>query len=327
MSPRHAGLMVCALCLSAIGLATPSVHAQSTEPVASTPPATSAAPATAAPPAAAEPPAAPAATPATPAATPVATQPPPQRAKWTAEDVARVRAMLRAAQPQAQPPAVVRRAPAPKPRVYGDAGGAVVVGASVDSLFRTEPGYDLFGENDVATRLGLFAGHDLVSLLPQLILAAEVGFGIESEEQNGLLGGTLSTDLSMTSLYGAASLRYVLHPVLQPHARVAAGASLLDVEFSPSNEVSDEDDAVSPFVSLGAGLLLRTPTRAFETHDGRFASVSFGVLIEAGYTFAASADLSLGDTSGEHEIPKTQADLGTLELSGPYVRTSLVGRF
>jgi hypothetical protein len=141
------------------------------------------------------------------------------------------------------------------------------------------------------------------------------------------MGNTLTTDLSSTTLFGAASVRYVLASWLQPQARLALGASLLNLAMVTQNEPQDEDDAFSPFASLGAGFLLRSPTRSFENHEGRFAALSFGVLFEAGYALRAPVNFKLGSASSPTAIPLTQAKLGELSLGGPYIRTSLVSRF
>jgi hypothetical protein len=210
-----------------------------------------------------------------------------------------------------------------KPLVHGDAGAAFAIGLSVDAVFYSDPGYDLFAEDDVTPRLGVWIAYDVLALGERAFLATELGFGTESEEQDDLFQQGVTSSLDSQTLYAALSLRYVLLPWLQPHARLAAGASFVSMEIAQN----DEDDGVSPLISLGAGVMLKTPTRFFENAKGEFASVGVGVLVEGGYALRGSLDFELSQSSGSHAIPLTSSDLGTLDLSGPFVRTSLVVRF
>jgi hypothetical protein len=94
-------------------------------------------------------------------------------------------------------------------------------------------------------------------------------------------------------------------------------------------EQTFEDSGFAPFGSLGLGFTLRTPTRMFETHRGQLASLSLGLMVEAGYTLSAPLALSLHDDDAEDDgdIALTDAELGELQRSGPYLRFSLVTRF
>jgi len=78
---------------------------------------------------------------------------------------------------------------------------------------------------------------------------------------------------------------------------------------------------------LGAGLTLRTPARLLETHRGRLSSLSLGVLIDGGYTFAKAATLAAELEGGSSDIERTSFDLGSLRRSGGYLRTMAVMRF
>jgi hypothetical protein len=237
--------------------------------------------------------------------------------------------MLRAAREQrAQPPApaqpVAQRPLAP--RVYGDAGAPIAINFNLDSVFYDDAGYDLFAQDDVTPRFGVSIGYDLVAFADDLFLAPELGWGYESEDEHSVFG-SVGTELTSHTFYAGASLRYVLLPWLQPQARLAAGVSVLDVEATATGEAADRDRAWSPFASLGAGVLLRTPTRTFENREGRFASLSLGLLIEGGYALRSGASFELDGASNKNAIPITPASLGELSLSGPYVRTSIVTRF
>jgi hypothetical protein len=117
---------------------------------------------------------------------------------------------------------------------------------------------------------------------------------------------------------------------------VSGGAALVDMELSsrqPAETFTEGggepfDSAVSPFGSLGLGVLLRTPTRMFENRRGAYASLSLGLMFEGGYTLAAPVDMKLAaDGAGERDVALVESELGELERSGPYARISAVARF
>jgi hypothetical protein len=197
---------------------------------------------------------------------------------------------------------------------------------SIDSLFRDDPGYDLFDDNDVSTCLGLWASYDLVQVAPRTVLAIEVGAGFESQEQ-ALWQGLLETELDSQTFSAGVSLRYALLSWLDPQLRAAGGLSLFQFDLNTQNEGNFEDHAVSGFGSLGAGVLLHTPERLFESKQGTFASFEFGFLIEGGYALRSPVELELERETSPLAIELTQASLGELALGGPYIRSSLLVRF
>jgi hypothetical protein len=224
----------------------------------------------------------------------------------------------------------------PEPRVRGDAGAALALGVSLEMPWYDDPGFDVFHDDDVTTRPGIWAGYDVLSLQQDLILAAEIGWGIESESESELLGGALRSELETQTLFAGVQLRWIPIPMLQPYARLAGGAALVDMELrsvSPDESFTEGggdpfDSAVSPFGSLGLGVMLRTPTRMFENRRGGYASLSFGLMFEGGYTLAAPVEMKLdGEGPGERDIALVESELGELERSGPYARISGVARF
>lgn len=220
---------------------------------------------------------------------------------------------------------------------HGDAGSAFAVGLSLDSSFYPDPSYDVYADDDATSRLGLWVAYDVATLRSDAIVALELGYGAESE-RDSVLGG-LETRLDTHVAHAGAQLRWVLLDVVQPHARLAAGAAFLDADLR-ENGVRYEDGSsglfdgelfdslVSPFASLGLGATLRTPTRLFEDGQGRLASLSAGIMLEAGYTLAAPVNVALdGPGPGDQGIALREPGLGQLKRSGPYLRGSLVMRF
>jgi hypothetical protein len=297
-----------------------------TAPTAAAP--TAAAPA--APPAAAPTTAAPAAAvPTVPAAPPDgAAAPSDATATGRALEHERRMALVRAEaerlriQREAKEPEVRRRA------TDREAQARYTLALSVDALWNSDAGYDLFAEDEVAAQLGLWVGADLVALGPQAVLAGELGFATESAEATALWSGQVDTTLRNDTLLAGVSLKLELTSWLVPQVRVSGGVSLLKLELSTSRDGAFEDEAVSPFAALGAGFLLQTPSRLFENKEGHFASLAIGLLVEGGYALRAPVELALEKRGGATQpIAVRDASLGELALSGPYVRTSAVVRF
>jgi hypothetical protein len=233
-------------------------------------------------------------------------------------------------------PATEAEADEPEP-VHGDAGAPFAVGISLDSSFYPDPSYDVYADDDATARYGLWVAYDVAMLRSDAIVAVELGYGKESEDEH-VLGG-LTTHLDTHLAHAGVQLRWVPLAILQPHARLAGGAAFLDADLREDNAVYEDgstgifdgelfDSLVSPFASLGLGVTLRTPTRLFEDRQGRLASLSAGIMLEGGYTLAAPVDVALdGPGPSDQGIALAEPGLGELERSGPYVRGSVVIRF
>lgn len=213
-----------------------------------------------------------------------------------------------------------------EPVLHGDPRARWTIGVSLDSVFYTDAGYDYFDHDNVSPRFGGWAAYDLAELAPRLTLAVEVGFGIESHEQ-GNWEGALRTELDSQTFSGGVGLRYALAPWLDPQVRVSGGVTRLAFSLDTPDSGRFEDRALSGFGALGAGVLLHTPAQLFENRRGQFSSVSVGVLVEGGYALRSSLDVTLSRSASDHAIPITEANLGELALSGPYIRSSVVVRF
>ncbi len=203
----------------------------------------------------------------------------------------------------------------------------VTIAASLDTLFYADSGYDLFNEDDdLSTRLGLWAAYDIAQLSPRLTLAVELGGGGESHE-SFIWDGGIETQLDAITLTAGATLRYAWLPFLDPQLRVSGGASRISFELKTRDSRTFDDSAISGLGALGFGLLFHTPPRVFENRFGKFAWLSFGLLVEGGYALRSPVEPQLEGDSEPKAIPLTRASLGELGLSGPYLRTSLLARF
>ncbi len=236
--------------------------------------------------------------------------------------------------PKGPPPVIPERPSRPR----SPAGAPVALALAIQHGWNKDAGYDLFSDDDVASRVDIWFSHDIWSLHPRAILAAEVGLGSGMESSEELLGSIEST-LRTNVVYAGAYLRYVVESWLQPYARVAAGAAVVGVEFyvrDPGSEADDEhfeDQGLSPVGSLALGLMVRTPSRAFENSKGEFASLSLGLMVEGGYAATSAMSFALKPADDDsrddngNEVESRSAELGELSRSGGYVRTSLVVRF
>jgi hypothetical protein len=209
---------------------------------------------------------------------------------------------------------------------HGDPRARWTLALNVDSVFYTSRSYDLFDDDNVAPRVGLWAGYDLAQLSPRVVFAVELGFGAETQEQ-AAWQGALGTQLESQTFSAGASVRYAWLSWLDPQLRASGGVTRLAFELTTDDNDAYEADAVSGFAALGAGFLVHTPARMFESKRGEFASLSLGFLIEGGYALRSSVEVEPSHDRSAHAIAIAQTGLGTLALSGPYVRSSVLVRF
>jgi hypothetical protein len=267
---------------------------------------------------------------ATPAAMPD-TQPPaspPSAASATTRVEQRRAELIRLRALVAARPAGVDTERAGKPRrVYRDAGAPRAVGLEVSAVFHDDVGFKLFDNSRANTRFGLWLGHDLVTLQRHVILSGELGAAIESIEGSSLFGGSGRLTLDSQTLHAGVSVRWDVMPWLAPHARLWGGASLFQLAFEQPGAAYDTVHATSGFGALGAGVLIHTPARALESASGNLAGLNIGLLLEAGYALRSPIDLALKTKRDARDIQVVDPALGRLDLSGPYIRASLVLRF
>ena len=223
------------------------------------------------------------------------------------------------------PPTVRYRLPPPilrpiEPRRYGDAGAPFALGVGGSLLWRNEHAYRVLSDHTNNGALDVFATYDLWSTPHGLVMA--LGASLRSEARVG----DRDYDLHNNAVQAEALTRYGVTSWLWPHVRLAVGA--VTTRFTQHDRVADivyEDRSNSVVGTFGAGFTLRTPTRLFETHRGRLASLSLGVLVEGGYTVAKPASLDLTPTK-PGEVTRATFSLGQIDRSAPYLRIMAVVR-
>jgi hypothetical protein len=199
---------------------------------------------------------------------------------------------------------------------------------NLDDAWYTHQSYDLFSTNDIAVNTGVSIGY-AVWMDGALSLVPELGFSGSNATGSKLFGGAVaSTELDTWTYYGGASVRYALLSFLEPEARLAGGASVVQMSVSPSTGPSARtNEEVSPFVSVGGGFTLHTPARLFESRTGSLRTLLIGVTFEGGWLAGKSVDIAPTSDVAGARIPTTDAQLGKLDRSGPYFRASLAFRF
>jgi hypothetical protein len=211
--------------------------------------------------------------------------------------------------------------PPPKPpRRRGDAGAPFAFGVGGGYAWNDDTGRLMVGPKRQG-QLDLYASYDLFQPVRRLVIALGTSFrhANGSSDLLEIRDSTLQADLLA---------RVEFADWLWPQLRASAGAVWTHVSLKDAGlggTIADKDVAFAG--TLGGGIMLRTPTRLFETQRGRLASLSFGVLTEAGYTMAAAASIRGTPSGGSSDVERSSVQLGSLSRSGPYLRILGVVRF
>jgi hypothetical protein len=196
------------------------------------------------------------------------------------------------------------------------------MGASL--LWPSDDGYRVAGVGDRQAHFDLFANYDVFQPSRLWVVSAGASFRtlMGADEEN--------VELALRTLQADLTARYRGCSWWVPHVRAAAGATLLKLEVQDialgDAFYRGEDQVFTG--SLGAGFTLRTSTRFFETRTGRLASLSLGIVVEAGMTLAPAANPKLAPKPALAEgIEQRYGSFGELDLSAPYLRLAAVTRF
>lgn len=222
-------------------------------------------------------------------------------------------------EPEPEPaPAGVARPPqidAPQPKkAPGEFPFAVLV--AYTPQWNTHSGYDLFDDDNVGQFWGLGATYDLMEVADSTALVVELGWATKSEDFSSALTTTAMTTHEFSA---AVSAHYRMLPMVGPHLRLAAGLWRWNAKLEGDSLGEDFDDkGTEPFVRIGAGV------SAEHTLGVRLAA---GLLAEGGFTLARGAQMELYPVDPGEAITTRTASLGTLGLSGPYLRFAGLMRF
>jgi hypothetical protein len=235
-------------------------------------------------------------------------------------------------EPQAPPPpapATLRAAPAQSPeeasaeqdrvaakKAPGEFLAAVLL--TYQPAWNTHRGYDLFDDDNVGHFWGLAASYDLAQVADRTALFVDLGWATSSLEQS-LPEAFQHREMTTHEVAAGVGAHCRVLPQVGPHARLAVG--IWRWKATLEGDVPGErfeDDGVAPFVRLGAGV------SAEQTVGAR---VALGVLAEGGYTLASGAAIELNPVDLGDSVSTDTAELGTLKLSGAYLRFAGLMRF
>jgi hypothetical protein len=207
-----------------------------------------------------------------------------------------------------------------EPARHGDATDPFALGIGGNMLWHRDHDYALTEQRRTGA-FDIFATYDVWTPVPALVVAAGVSLRHESRTID------LDYDLRQNTIQAELMARLVATPWLHPHVRVAVGGVITNFSRTDSAaSVKYEDSSGGVASTFGAGFTLRTPPRLFETHRGRMASLSMGVLVEGGYALNQDAQLDAKPTQAS-EIERATFSLGTLDRSAGYLRIAAVIRF
>ncbi len=200
-----------------------------------------------------------------------------------------------------------------------------------DLSWNDDPGYDLFDDDDVGGQVGLSVELDVLDLSSSATLAVFV-----AASAGGVSDGDIATNVFDESSIQAENYalgivpRYAILPWLEVHARVQGGISDIYTEFGLSSGETLAQNDLAPFGAAGAGFALLSKPRRIHPSRSSFNSVTFGGMVEGGYRLASSLSYGFRDVMAdppEQRVRVQGADLGNLDLAGPYLRFGALVRF
>lgn len=210
---------------------------------------------------------------------------------------------------------------APKPRVRGDARAPFSFGVGGGVVWNRDSAYDKTDTGGSTPQFDVMLSYDVLELTPRLVVSLGVSHrrGFAESDVYAITDNTLQAEL-LARFTGASWL--------WPHARASVGGAFTRLEVPNIGDAGTiEANNAALASSFGGGLTLKTPTRAFENRNGTFASLSFGILVEGGYTLGKAAAFSGTLSGGTDDVARSKVRLGSLDRNAPYLRVLLVTRF
>jgi hypothetical protein len=147
-----------------------------------------------------------------------------------------------------------------------------------------------------------------------------IGGGIAGGSADGTLFQTITTGISSFTMYGMARARYRLMRYVRASARAAVGGSRASVDLTDQagQKVSDSGWSALASGALGVEVTSREDRRA-----------TIGLRLELGYTRVTGASVApVADVPDNTiRLKMSQASIGHLDLSGPFLSFSLISSF
>lgn len=200
------------------------------------------------------------------------------------------------------------------------------VSMEVGARWHGDVGLDAFGATRSPPVTGLTVARDFARIGDRWALAVDANWNAEMFE--GQLRQSLRTRLTTHVLSAGVSARWRLLWWLEPYGRVAAGAMYSDLNMTPEGDTTGGDltgDAWTFMASAGLGV--QVTTAAF------LGPLRFVTSLEGGYVLALDQGMSvrqkalMDDAAEADRLPAAETRLGTVNLSGGYLRWMIGFRF
>jgi hypothetical protein len=175
---------------------------------------------------------------------------------------------------------------------------------------------------------GISAGRDLVHFGSRLTLAANANWRVEAV--TGYARQSFVTALTSNHLHADVTLRWELMSWLTPYARIAGGATALDVSLQDTQGKILKGTSWTPSAATGLGVTV-TSNLWFESLG--FHTLRATVSVEGGYQFVAPGEIRVATPLPNDEraandlLTNRSVSLGTLDASSAYLRVLAGFRF
>jgi len=197
----------------------------------------------------------------------------------------------------------------------------------LDSAFYTGHSFDLFSGNNALNSFNGSVGYTLYLAEPWS-LVPELGVTVGSVDAGSSFGGALTNGSFKTVRpYAGVRVRYALLSWLEPQVRLGVGVDRMKATLEQSDGTSLEKSDVSWFGAVGAGVSVHTTPGALTSRTGGLSSFMLGATLEGGYSFGPAMDLDVTPVDESSRVRTTNASLGSLSRSAPYVRLTADLRF
>ncbi len=199
------------------------------------------------------------------------------------------------------------------------------VSVEVGGRWHHDRGLDAFSTTRAPAAFGLSVARDVARFGDRTALAVDLNWNNAVLE--GQLREALQTRMTVHSMSAGLTVRWRLLWWLEPYGRLAAGATYSDLTLTPEQSTSGAltGDAWAFMASAGAGVQVTT---------GRFLGpLRLVVGLEGGYQMALDQGMSvrqqrlMDDAAEADRLPAADTSLGSVNLSGGYLRWMLGLRF
>jgi hypothetical protein len=216
---------------------------------------------------------------------------------------------------------VAAEGPEPDDGLFGSHQTHFTFQLGVRTTFVSDPGFDLFSENDAFVQVGLNGGRVLFAEGP-LSVAALLGWDYGSA---GSTARGVTTDLEQHRLWMGGEARY--HVLRRLYAFVRFAPALLSTRASLRDPIAETEREAGGWM-FGADGSAGAAFEVFGKAKGGSSNPRGWVTADGGYTWAEREDLSFSASEDDSAPTRTASlDLGDLALRGGFFRVGVAVTF